>query len=116
MGEEILALAMELGGVKAGEEQGLFLCCQLAVTELTGMLKPGVAVSDCGESFRASAAKLALGDWLALRNTLEPRRFTAGELTVEQGAGDPALLRRQALRQMAPWLVNPALFLREVKG
>lgn len=116
MDEEILALAMELGDVRPGEEQGLLVCCRMAMEELAGMLKPGVTPLECAVSFKASAARLALGDWLALRKNLQPRKFSAGELTVERGEDEPGELRRQALRQMARWLVDPAFFLREVKG
>ena len=116
MDEELLALAMELGGVKKGEEQGLLLSCQLAREELTGMLKPGIAPSDCAGRFAPAAAKMGLCDWLALRRAVEPGKFTAGDVTVEAGRGDPARLRRQALRQMAPYLTDPAFFLWEVKS
>lgn len=116
MEKEILTLAMELGEVTPGEEGGLALCCTLALEELAGMLKPGVTPAQCGLTFQGAAAKLALGDWLALRAGNRPRRFSAGELTVEEGTADPQLLRQQGLRQMAHWLADPAFFLREVRG
>ena len=115
MEEEVLALAMELGGMEEGEAPGLSLSCRLAIGELTGLLKKGVAPEDCGETFQAAAAKLALADWMALWGTGKPKKFTAGDVTVEEGAGDPANLRRQALRQMAPYLTGTPFHFRGVR-
>lgn len=115
MEETVLALALELAGLEEGEAPGLSLSCRLAVGELTALLKPGVAPEDCPDPFSAAAAKLALADWTALRETGKPRRFTAGEVTVEEGSHDPAALRRQALRLMAPYLSDPGIHLRGVR-
>ena len=116
MEDEVLILAMELGRMKEGEAVGLPLLCRLAVEELTGMLKRGKKPEDCGEVFTAAAAKMALADFCALQSADRPRKFTAGEVTVEESAVDPVQLRRQALRQMAPYLKDHGLFLQGVTG
>lgn len=112
----IYALALELGGLEEGEARGLSLCCRLAEEELTGMLRDGVAPGDCGEVFSASAARMALADWRALRANGSPKRFTAGEVTVEEREEDPAKLRGQAIRQMASFLKDPAFYIKGVRG
>ncbi len=116
MEEEVLTLARELGGVGEGEAAGLPLCCTLAVEELRGMLKRGLAPSDCGGVFPAAAARMALADWMALQVGQRPRKFSAGEVTVEEGSADPVQLRRQALRQMARYLEDAEFFLQGVRS
>ncbi len=116
MEEEILALAMELGGIKEGEEQGLLLCCRLAREELDRKRKPEILPEDCAPIFSLAAAKIGLCDWLILRQASEPERFTAGDVTVERGKGDPSLLRRQALEQLAPYLKRNTFFFQEVRS
>ena len=115
MEEAVLALAMELGGLEEGEAQGLSLSCRLAIGELASLLKKEVAPEDCAETFQTAAAKLALADWMALRRAGKLKKFTAGDVTVEEGTGDPSDLRRQALRQMAPYLTDPAFAIRGVR-
>lgn len=111
----MLALAMELGGVEEGEAKGLSLVCRMAEEELTGLLRPGVAPADCGALFAAAAARLALADWLALREGGQPKKFTAGDVTVEEKAVDLGALREQALRQMAPWIKDTGFSFRRVR-
>lgn len=115
MEDVVLALAMELGGVEEGEARGLSFSCRMAVRELTSLLKPGVEPKDCREDFADGAARLALADWLALREGGQPKRFTAGDVTVEEKAIDSAGLRKQALRQMAPWIKDPGFSFRRVR-
>ena len=116
MEQTVLTLALELGGYEESEATGLALACRLAVQELTGLLKSGVSVSDCGEVFAAAAARMALSDWLSMRGATCPKKFTAGELSVEEGGSDPALLRRQALRQMSGYLKQPGFCFRGVRA
>lgn len=115
MEETVLALALELAGLKEGEAPGLSLSCRLAVVELTGLLRSNVAPEDCWDAFSAAAAKLALADWAALHEMGRTKKFTAGDITVEEGAGDPQALRRQALRLMAPYLSDPGIHLQGVR-
>lgn len=115
MEDLVLALAMELGGVEEGEARGLSFSCRMAVRELTSLLRRGVTPDDCGEPFADAAARLALADWLALRKDGQPKKFTAGDVTVEEKAIDSAGLRKQALRQMAPWIKDPGFSFRRVR-
>ena len=115
MEQTVLTLALELGGLSQSEASGLALACRLAIQELTGLLKNGVQVSDCEELFAASAAKMALSDWLSMRGATCPKKFTAGELSVEEGGGDFGLLRLQALRQMSSYLKSPVFCFRGVR-
>lgn len=115
MEDLVLALAMELGGVEEGEASSLSFSCRMAVRELTSLLRRGMTPDDCGEPFADAAARMALADWLALRKDGQPKKFTAGDLTVEENAIDPAGLRKQALRQMAPWLKDPGFSFRSVR-
>ena len=71
--------------------------------------------ADCEEVFAAAAAKMALSDWLSMRGATCPRKFTAGDLSVEETGSDPGLLRLQALRQMSPYLKNPVFCFRGVR-
>ena len=115
MEQTVLTLALELGGLSESEASGLPLACRLAIQELTGLLKNGVQASDCEELFAAAAAKMALSDWLSMRGAAAPKKFTAGELSVEEGGGDYGLLRLQALRQMSSYLKNPLFCFRGVR-
>ena len=115
MEDLVLALAMELGGVEEGEASSLSFSCRMAVRELTSLLRRGVTPDDCGEPFADAAASLALADWLALRKDGQPKKFTAGDVTVEENAIDSAGLRKQALRQMAPWIKDPGFSFRRVR-
>lgn len=116
MEDLVLALAMELGGVEEGEALSLSLACRMAERELVGLLRPGTVPADCGEVFAAAAARLALADWLTLRENGQPKKFTAGDVTVEEKNVDPGTLRKQALRQMAPWLRDPGFSFRSVRA
>lgn len=115
MEQTVLTLALELGGLSQSEANGLALACRLVIQELTGLLKNGVQVSDCEEVFAAAAAKMALSDWLSMRGTICPRKFTAGDLSVEETGNDPGLLRLQAMRQMSPYLKSPVFCFRGVR-
>ena len=113
MVESVFSLALELSGMVEGEAQGLSLCCRMAVEELTGMLKQGVNPEDCGDSFAMAAAQIALADWWSLNG--RPKKFTAGEVTVEEGQMDPAALRKQALHRLSGKLKDPGAALRGVR-
>lgn len=114
MEEAVLALALELAGMTQGEAQSLSLCCRMAVEELKGMLRPGVSPEACGEKFVWTAAQLALADWWELGG--QPKKFTAGDVTVEEGRIDPAELRTRALRRMADQIRLPGTAIRGVRS
>lgn len=114
MEEKAYSLALELSGMEEGEAKGLSLCCRMAVEELTGLLKQGVMAEECGEGFALAAAQLALADWWSVNG--RPKRFTAGEVTVEESGADPAALRKQALSRLGGRLKDPGAALRGVRG
>ena len=113
MVEKVFSLALELSGMEEGEAQGLSLLCQMAVEELTGMLKQGVTPENCGDSFVLAAAQVAVVDWWSLNG--RPKKFTAGEVTVEEGQVDPAALRKQALHRLSGKLKDSGVALRGVR-
>ena len=113
MVENIFSLALELSGMEEGEAQGLSLCCRMAVEELTGMLKQGITPESCGESFSLAAAQMALADWWSLNG--RPKKFTAGEVTVEEGQVDLAELRKKALRCLSGKVKDPGVALKGVR-
>ena len=113
MVEKVFSLALELSGVAEGEASGLSLFCQMAVEELTGMLKQGVTVEACGETFAMAAAQVALADWWSLSG--RPKKFTAGDVTVEEAQVDPAALRKQALSRLSGKIKAPGVALRGVR-
>ena len=115
MEDTILTLAAQLGGVDPQAEPQLALCCRLAAAELSRKLKPGVTPEQCDTAFAAAAAKLALSDWLLLGQIGQPRKFTAGEISVELSETEARSLRDQALRQMEGFLVDGGVALRGVK-
>lgn len=103
MKEDVLKLAMTLG--KTEESDRLRTLCELAVAELTGLLRPGVTAEDCGGAFVPAAA------WLALAYQAEGEEdsvasFTAGEVSIrKQGVGERVnALRRQAEAILRPYL------------
>lgn len=103
MREQILALAMALGGVESGP--ALEELCLAARRELADRLKDGVSEEDCGPAFAVAAAWLALAGLYAGQG--EAESFTAGELTVRTGNDGQA--RAQALRAQAEQLMSPYL-------
>ena len=58
--QEIVSLVQEMG---SGDwDEGLVQrMCQVAQTQLTGRLRPGVTAEDCGGAFPIAAAWMALG-------------------------------------------------------
>lgn len=115
MEEEILALALELIGLDEEQAGGLPLACRLAEAELARRLRKGVRPEDCGERFLAAAAKLALADWQETRQLGQPKKFSAGEISVEEGTAEPSALRRQGLRLLAGELDGEGVYLKGVR-
>ena len=114
MVEKVFSLALELSGMEEGEAQGLSPLCRMAVEEVTGMLKQGITPESCGESFFLAAAQIALADWWSLNG--RPKKFTAGEVTVEEGQVDPVGLRKQALHRLGGKLKDSGVAIRGVRG
>ncbi len=115
MSEKILALAAELGETEPSELLGAL--CEAAERELTGRLRQGVSVENCGKSFPLAAAWLALA---GLQDAKEDgvKSFSAGEVSIQRGEGDARqkALRRQALLVMRPFLRDERFIFRGVRG
>ncbi len=114
MMEEIVTLAAVLG--KTEESEGLKALCAAAVEELTGLLRPGVTVQDCGGAFQLGAAWLALAGLEFSDDGVE--RFSAGEVTIQKRSGTlrQKALRLQALQVMKAYIDDPGFLFRGVKG
>ncbi len=112
--EEIMALAATLG--KTQESEGLRTLCQAAEAELTGLLRDGVTVQECGQAFILAAAWLALAGLEGSDSGVE--RFTAGAVTIQRSDGSlrQKALRLQAFQVMRPWLRDRGFVFRGVKG
>ena len=120
MTEEILALALQLGG-REEDEEILRTLCQAAEAELAGRLRTGVSAEDCGEAFPLAAAYWALAGLSAAGQQGTVESFTAGDVTIRQGsgstaAGQTAALREQAERLLAPWLQDDGFCFQKVMG
>lgn len=120
MTEKIFELAQGLARTDAEDEAALRPLCQAAEEELTGRLRPGVTVEDCGDSFQLAAAMLALSGLAAAGAAGGVRRFSAGDVTVEEQSTDAearaAVLRRQAERMLAGFLRDDGFAFRGVCG
>ena len=120
MTEEILALALRLGG-RAEDEEILRVLCQTAEAELAGRLRPGVTAEDCGEAFPLAAAYWALAGLCAAGQQGTVESFTAGDVTIRRGNGGTAAdqavaLREQAERLLAPWAKDGGFCFQKVMG
>lgn len=107
--ERIVEIAALLG--KRERDERLELLCAGAAEELKGLLRPGVTVEDCGETFLVAAA------WLALDSAGEGEvvSFSAGDVSVKK-SGREKNLRGEALRLMKPWLQDKGFVFRGVRG
>ena len=78
-------MARSLGHVDGGQEEALEALCRAAQAELAGRLRPEVRSEDCEDAFILACAWLALAG-LAAGET-GGGRFTAGEVTIQEGDG-----------------------------
>ena len=120
MSEEILALALQLGG-REEDEEILRTLCQVAEVELVGWLRTGVSVEDCGEAFPLAAAYWALAGLSAAGQQGAVEFFTAGNVTIRRGSGGSAAaqagaLREQAERLLSPWTKDGGFCFQKVMG
>ena len=120
MTEEILALALQLGG-QAENEEILRALCRAAEAELAGWLRPGICRSDCGRAFPLAAAYWALAGLSAAGQQGTVESFTAGDVTIRRGSGNTAAgqadtLRSQAKRLLAPWAKDGRFCFQKVMG
>lgn len=120
MTEKIFELAQGMARTGPEDEAALRTLCQAAEEELTGRLRPGVTAGDCGERFPLAAALLALSGLAAAGAAGGVRRFSAGDVTVEEQGTDAAAraaaLRLQAERVMAAWLKDDGFVFPGVRG
>lgn len=96
------ALAMA-GELTAPQDALLRILSRAAKTALEGRLRSGIQAEDCPEEFAAAGSLLAFAAFLESDGS--PQRFTAGELTVQNGdrSGAAGCLRSQAEGIMAPY-------------
>ena len=85
-------MARSLGHVDGGQEEALEALCRAAQAELAGRLRPEVRSEDCEDAFILACAWLALAG-LAAGET-GGGRFTAGEVTIQEGDGAGPLAGR----------------------
>ncbi len=107
MTQDIFALAKALGGLGDDTDEVLLRLCQAAEAGLTGRLKDGVTAEECEDAFLCASAWLALAGICAGRSTGETEAFTAGSLTIRQGAAGSQAKRADALRRQAELLMAP---------
>lgn len=120
MTEEILALALRLGGREENEEV-LRALCRAAEAELARRLRAGVNPEDCGEAFPLAAAYWALAGLCAAGQQGTVESFTAGDVTIRRGSGGSAAqqadaLREQAERLLSPWAEDGGFCFQKVMG
>ena len=114
MEEQVLKLLKQLRPCSEGDEL-LLLLCGTACSRLKGMLKPDVAVEECGDAFPFAAACLAM-EWLAdMGESANITSLSAGDLTVRREAGCRGKKGR-ALDLLTPWLKDETFIFRGVKG
>jgi hypothetical protein len=96
------ALAM-VGELTPTQDARLRCLSQAARKSLESRLRSGIRAEDCAEEFLAAGSLLAFAAFL--ESDSAPERFTAGEMTVQQGnrSGTAGSLRRQAESIMAPY-------------
>ena len=108
-------MARSLGHVDGGQEEALEALCRAAQAELAGRLRPEVRSEDCEDAFILACAWLALAG-LAAGET-GGGRFTAGEVTIQEGDGAArAAVRRQAETVRGPWLADRGFAFQGVPG
>ena len=113
MVEQIVALCKQLG---EGDDRDALLrpLAQGALEQLSGGLRPGVSVEDCGELFPLACAMTVMGTLQEVTGEGRITAFTAGEVTIRtEGPGQSA---RVARRLLAPWMGDEGFCVRGVRG
>lgn len=115
--QEIVSLVQEMG---SGDwDEGLVRrMCQVAQTQLTIRLRPGVTPEDCGGAFPIAAAWMALGSLYECDGTTGVESFSAGDLTIRTGNGGQRSkdLQHEAMRLMAPYCRESGFAFQGVPG
>lgn len=115
--QEIVSLVQEMGSGD-WDESLVRRMCQVAQTQLTIRLRPGVMPEDCGGVFPVAAAWMALGSLYACDGGAGMESFSAGDLTVRTGDGSQRSenLHREAMKLMAPWCRESGFAFQGVPG
>ena len=118
MVRQMAELARSLGRVEEQEFGVLDGLCEAACRQLKERLRKGVKPEDCGQCFVLAGAWLALAGLEVSRSVGQAERFTAGDVSVQNGdAGQRAgALRRQAEQIMAGWLRDAGFMFCGVDG
>ena len=98
------------------QEDSLAVLCEGAAESWQARLRDGLTPEDCRGTFLTACAWTALAHMAPALEAGVPRAFTAGDLSVSQGAGDWSQLARQAEVLMADYTRDEGFFFREVAG
>ena len=102
------------GDMEETEKELLRLLCGAAVSTLRSQLRQELTPEDCREDFVAAASLYALAQWYQGKQGQDMEEFSAGDLTVKQGAGaarSPEALKAQALALLKPYRVDSFRFM-----
>lgn len=115
--QEIVSLVQEMG---SGDwDEGLVQrMCQVAQTQLTSRLRPGVTAEDCGGAFPIAAAWMALGSLYECGGEAGLESFSAGDLTIRTGNGGQRSknLKQEAMKLMAHYCRESGFAFQGVPG
>ena len=116
MTEQVMELALVLGGV-GQDEDVLRMLCANACRTLDRRLRDGLTPEDCQGAYPLAAAWLAM-DWLRCGQGLEGiTSLSAGDISVRRdGASDGGKLSERAMELMAPFLRDDGFVFRGVTG
>ncbi|MBQ8852147.1 MAG: hypothetical protein IJZ66_06905 [Oscillibacter sp.] len=114
--QEIMDLVKAMGSGD-WDESLVQRMCQVAQTQLTIRLRPGVTAEDCGGAFPIAAAWMALSTLYACGEADGVESFSAGDLTIRtSGGGRSQSLEDQARKLMAPYCKETAFAVQGVRG
>ena len=110
--DQIYAPALVMVGELSPEQDALLrVLCRVAKNTLAGRLRSGITPEDCRADFIAAGSLFALAALSESEGS--PERFTAGELTVQNGStcAPARCLRSQAELILMPYVRDCFAFL-----
>ena len=116
MVEQVLELAKSLASVGEAEAPLLECLCRAACRRLDVRLKEGVAAEDCADTYLVAAAWLALASLEGGTAEGGVKKFSAGDLTVEQDPARGDKLEAKAWALMEPYLKDDGFVFRGIPG
>ncbi len=116
MVEQVLELAKSLTAVSGAEETVLESLCRAACAALDSRLKEGVAAADCADAYLVAAVWLALSGLEAGTASGGVKKFSAGDLTIEQDSGGSGQMEDRAWALMRPYIRDDGFVFRGVRG